>query len=123
MSCSTYTNGSSDCSTRRYSEPPPMREVVECVLPPKPKLKMSRKLSSMEYGGDSVVGKIENWDIHGTRIVGNIVHDRRGRFSDGEFMYTSTVPDCDLYNLKEGDTIQTRNSQYLLGKKGCPQDI
>lgn len=64
---------------------------------------------------------LENWDIHGIRIVGNIYNDRSGRYRNGELMFTSTVQDGGS-ELVEGSTLRTRNATYLLGKRKIPND-
>ena len=59
-------------------------------------------------------GLIQNWQPIFGGIVGTIYNDRKKRFEDGYTILTSTVEGGNS-NLKEGDTIITRNSSYMLG--------
>ena len=64
-----------------------------------------------------VTGRLENWWYDSLNHVfwGNIYEDVRGRWHDGQHIHTSM---CHNPDAKEGDIIKTRNSRYLLGKKG-----
>lgn len=62
-------------------------------------------------------GTLNNWskDVlpSGVCIVwGDLDHDERGRFFDGEHIHTSVTPNTPM---KEGDTIETAYSRYTLG--------
>lgn len=66
-----------------------------------------------------VTGRLEGWHIDNifpTIIWGYIYSDHKKRFSDGTRIHTShiiTPPEL----WKEGATVTTLNSTYLLGKK------
>jgi hypothetical protein len=58
--------------------------------------------------------RLENWTpLFGGGISGFIYADKKRRFFDNDFVYTSKVVEGELspYNV-----VQTRNSTYLLGK-------
>ena len=67
-------------------------------------------------------GRLENWmvdplfkDHPETILWGHVFDDVRKRFVDGEWIHTSGTANRDF---KEGDIVQTRNSVYILGRKG-----
>lgn len=68
-----------------------------------------------------ITGRLENWffDPMWKTLVGDIYEDARCRFGDGERVRTSKVMHkaAEINAFKEGDTINTKNSVYLLGKK------
>lgn len=61
--------------------------------------------------------RIENWHLIGGRLYGD-AYDHP-RFEDGTTVKTSSVfmPETDE-PAKEGDTLETRNTFYTLGKAG-----
>lgn len=68
-----------------------------------------------------VVGLLENWytqDVgQGRQVIwGNILHDDKDRFHDGEFIHTSSFVKP-AAALSSGMFINTRNSKYLLGRR------
>jgi hypothetical protein len=61
-------------------------------------------------------GTLENWawsNVYTESLQGDIYFDVRGRWSDGTFIFTSTVTEI---NEEEG-WAKTLNSKYKLGKK------
>ena len=66
----------------------------------------------MEY--DAI---IEEWIMSNGIIWGLILEDKKGRFRDKTYIHTSTIL-SNIKIIKEGDIITTKNSKYLLGKKG-----
>ena len=68
---------------------------------------------------NEVTGRLENWYRWSSMIIGDVYGDVRERFEDGQSIHTASIKG-DRDNLKEGDVVQTRNSRYLLGKRGCP---
>jgi len=65
-----------------------------------------------------ITGRLENWawdDVHPV-IWGFIYDDERGRFRDGTWIHTSLINKKKFKELKAGDTVETLNSSYLLGK-------
>jgi hypothetical protein len=66
-----------------------------------------------------ITGIIEDWYITGEGeyklCYGKLYNDIRKRWKDGEDIHTSTIL-SNTDNLKEGDTIITKNSKYKLGK-------
>lgn len=63
----------------------------------------------------SITGTLENWwyDKGWMCFRGNLYGDTRGRWVDGQHIYTSH---CPMPEAKEGDIIKTMNSFYLLGR-------
>lgn len=63
---------------------------------------------------------IDQWTVavdgSKTVIVGSILNDAAGRFSDGEIIHTSRIS-TERRDLREGAIVQTRNSQYRLGTR------
>ena len=67
-----------------------------------------------------VTGVLENWAVDQSTskefvIWGHIYGDTNGRFKDGTMVHTSGIKNR---KCEEGDVVKTRNSTYLLGKKG-----
>lgn len=65
---------------------------------------------------------INNWILSPLckNIEGFIADDAKGRWKDGTFFHTSSIPNLTIseyLNLKEGDIVKTLNSVYLLGRK------
>lgn len=67
---------------------------------------------------EKVTGRIENWSTHHTLnfIAGHIYDDIHQRWVDGTYILTSNIKGLHNVELKEGDTVVTTNSTYLLGK-------
>jgi len=66
-----------------------------------------------------LTGRLENWyvDVFGQDVIWGEIHDDiRGRWRDGHYVHTSSIPGLDKLELKEGAVIHTLNSVYLLGK-------
>ena len=67
-------------------------------------------------------GVIQDWVVDTYRSTGfyvargTIVGDTKGRWEDGHWIRTSAIMSS-VVNLKEGDIIQTRNSNYILGRE------
>ena len=63
------------------------------------------------------VVSIENWFLIANKLYGNV--QNHPNFDDGTLVQTSTViTEPGEEPAKEGDTLETRNSFYLLGKAG-----
>lgn len=61
--------------------------------------------------------ELENWvydPIHKC-IWGYVYRDTKGRFVDGTWIHTSSIPNANPSEYVEGFVVQTRNTQYLLG--------
>lgn len=60
--------------------------------------------------------RLENWgyDRHWRCFYGNVFNDTKGRFQDGDLIFTSS---CDFQDASDGKVIKTLNSTYFLGKK------
>jgi hypothetical protein len=58
-------------------------------------------------------GRLEDWIFDGFLIWGNLYRDPARRWAEGTRVHTSTVKSKEPF--KEGDTIETLNSKYLLG--------
>lgn len=107
---------------RPYNGPP-----IPSDGPVMVKMKVPRGLSKgLSYGdvcGDSSNARatLEDWDMHGIRLVGRIYEDKRGEYPDGKMIYTETVKSA-ASELKEGAIVRTRNNYYLLGKQHIPND-
>jgi len=65
-----------------------------------------------------ITGRLENWYFDGTFLHGELFDDVRNRWHKGTHVRTSTVCHPDVL-MQTGDTIQTKNSLYLLGKKAA----
>lgn len=72
-----------------------------------------------------ITGTLHNWYLgknYGEEYIlwGDIRGDIHGRFPDGSWIHTSGIKHSDfpVESLKEGDVVKTRNSTYLLGKRG-----
>jgi len=66
-----------------------------------------------------VTGRLESWRIQQVTkkefiIWGEVYEDVHQRFHDGQLIHTSGIKNK---KVKEGDTVATRNSTYLLGTK------
>ena len=74
---------------------------------------------------------LEDWEL--VRILysdnwclkGNIYNDTAGRFKDGEYVTTSSIPDFDgsqseALEVSQGFIVKTRNTTYLLGSPKKP---
>jgi hypothetical protein len=64
--------------------------------------------------------RLENWtevnqDSRGFQLRGIIFDDKHKRWPNGEAIQTSLVS---FRHIAEGDRVETRNSTYLLGRKG-----
>ena len=74
-----------------------------------------------------ITGRLEYWvyDPLWNVVWGNVYDDIHKRFKDGSWIHTSGIPDGRETNptLKEGDTIKTLNSTYLLGKPREEKEI
>lgn len=67
-----------------------------------------------------LTGRLEAWskDQFGRECIwGHIYDDSRGRFTDGELIHTSYIPDFNNIAFAEGMVIDTLNSHYYLGKR------
>lgn len=62
-----------------------------------------------------VTARLEAWQDLGGSLSGYIFDDVKQRFSNGTFVYTSSIQGTHT-TLKEGDIVQTRNSLYHLGR-------
>lgn len=58
-------------------------------------------------------GRIENWTIFGSTVMGHIYDEPFPRFSNSNWIQTSSVVKLD----EEGKTLETQNSTYSLGEK------
>ena len=65
-------------------------------------------------------GRIENWRLHTigkhTVVLGTVFEDTKGRWPDGFYIRTSSITKVQG-GYKEGSTVTTMNSTYLLGRK------
>lgn len=114
-----------DTATRIVGDKPGY--VEEVSPPPVPQGESStisrgigRSVYADLYGGGAQA-ILEDWDIHGTRLVGRIYGDKNGGYPDGEKIYTDTVK-TSIPELKEGAIIRTSGHYYLLGKRHVPND-
>ena len=82
-------------------------------------------MSNSESGSEEVVitGTLENWYASSSHegefiLWGNLFGDIHGRWRNGRRIHTSGIAASLLEEglLTEGYTVQTRNSNYLLGK-------
>lgn len=68
-----------------------------------------------------ITGRLENWyfDPIFDIIWGNLYDDSKGRFYDGQWIHTSSIPKLKELRPKfrKGYKVRTLNSIYLLGKK------
>lgn len=62
--------------------------------------------------------RLENWykDSLYNILWGNIYNDPAKRWAEGTRIHTSSIKGLHKMELKEGDTVTTRNSVYKLGK-------
>jgi hypothetical protein len=66
-----------------------------------------------------ITGELRNWkwDKNHSIIWGHVYNDARKRFPDGTWIHTSWIDKAQFANVKEGDTVKTLNSEYLLRNK------
>ena len=64
-----------------------------------------------------ITGRLEDWVIDPVFDIvwGHCYDDSKGRFRDGTYIHTSSVPDLRKKALQKGDLVKTLNSTYLLG--------
>jgi hypothetical protein len=62
--------------------------------------------------------ELEGWiyDPKHKCIWGYVYRDTKGRFVDGTWIHTSSIPNPNPNNYEEGVVVQTRNTRYLLGE-------
>lgn len=67
---------------------------------------------------DIIDARLDNWYKDGLYNIlwGDIYNDVNRRWPDGTRIHTSSIKGLHKMNLKEGDTVTTLNSKYLLGK-------
>lgn len=65
--------------------------------------------------------QLENWYLIGGRLYGNVHH--HPRFEDGTLVQTSSVvSEPGDEPAKKNDTLETRNTFYVLGEPGKQHD-
>lgn len=77
-------------------------------------------MNDLEFqDSDKPTVTIQDWQIFGEQIWGKAFN--HPRFDDGTAVRTSMIVDMPS-DPKEGDTVETLNTKYVLGKKYEPKD-
>jgi len=65
-----------------------------------------------------ITGRLENWSYdHINHVMwGNLFDDAKERFREGAYIHTSNLRHPKKTEFKQGMTINTMNSSYLLGE-------